>query len=302
LRDLIETSIEAPGPLGPLRGTLLVPQPPGGPVVLIVPGSGPTDRDGNGPLGLHAASYRLLAEGLAAKGVATVRIDKRGMFGSADAVADANAVTIKAYAADVHSWIDAIRSVTRASCIWVLGHSEGGLVALAAAQGDADICGLILVAAAGRPLGQVLRDQLMANPANAPFLDQALWAVEELEAGRHVDVATMHPAVQSLFAPDVQDFVIDIFRRDPATMIAECEKPILILQGERDIQVGVQDAERLKRAAPNATLRLLPNTNHLLKEVRSDDRAANLATYTQSAPLAPGVVDAIAAFLSANVR
>ena len=73
-----EKPLEAPGPLGPLRGTLLspaAPDTPSAPVVLIVPGSGPTDRDGNNPLGVKASAYRLLAEGLAAKGIATVRID-----------------------------------------------------------------------------------------------------------------------------------------------------------------------------------------------------------------------------------
>src|ERR1700760_2169899 len=84
----LESAIEAPGPLGPLKGTLLAPQPGGGPVVLIIPGSGPTDRDGNSPAGVLAATYRLLAEGLAGHGIASVRIDKRGMFGSAAAVAD----------------------------------------------------------------------------------------------------------------------------------------------------------------------------------------------------------------------
>ena len=85
-------------------------------------------------MGVAAAPYRMLAEGLAARGVATVRIDKRGMFGSAGAIADANAVTIADYAADVHAWVKAARARTGASCVWVLGHSEGGLVALAAAQ------------------------------------------------------------------------------------------------------------------------------------------------------------------------
>ncbi|HEY0746873.1 MAG TPA: hypothetical protein VGD63_09255 [Steroidobacteraceae bacterium] len=64
----VETLLEAPGPTGPLRGTLLAPAEYQGAVVLIIPGSGPTDRDGNSPAGLSAGSYRLLAEGLAARG------------------------------------------------------------------------------------------------------------------------------------------------------------------------------------------------------------------------------------------
>ncbi len=297
-----EKPIEARGPLAPLKGTLLSPAKPGAPVVLIVPGSGPTDRDGNNPMGVNAATYKLLAQDLAAKGIATVRIDKRGMFGSAKAVADANAVTIPDYAADVHSWVGAIRRTTGVPCVWLLGHSEGGLVALAAAQGGSEvqgICGLLLVATPGRPLGQVLRDQLRANPANAPILDQALAAITKLEGGGRVDPASLHPALQPLFNEAVQGFLISAFAQDPARLVAATQKPVLVLQGERDLQVGVQDARLLAQAKPAAQLVLLPDTNHVLKAVLTDDPAANMATYANPGqPLAPGLVDAIVRFVA----
>ncbi len=300
--DLREKPIEARGPLAPLKGTLLVPAKAGAPVVLIVPGSGPTDRDGNNPLGVNAATYRLLAQDLAAMGIATVRIDKRGMFGSAKAVADANAVTIPDYVADVQSWVGAIRRTTGVPCAWVLGHSEGGVVALAAAQRGSEvqgICGLLLVATPGRPLGQVLREQLRANPANAPILDQALAAITRLEGGGRVDPASLHPALQPLFNEAVQGFLISAFAQDPARLIAATKKPVLVLQGERDLQVGVQDARLLAQANPAAQLVLLPDTNHVLKAVLTDDPAANMATYANPGqPLAPGVVDAVARFVA----
>jgi hypothetical protein len=272
-------------------------------MMLIIPGSGPTDRDGNTPLGVKASTYRLLAEGLAARGIGTVRIDKRGMFASSTAVADGNAVTIDDYVADVAAWTSVIRKQTGAACVWVLGHSEGGLVALAAAQKVADICGLVLVSTAGRPLGDVLREQLRSNPANAPILDQAMSVIGALEAGKRVDVTGMHPALMPLFAPQVQAFLINVFSYDPAKLIAVVGKPVLIVQGRRDIQVGVADAERLKQAAPGAELVLLADTNHVLKTVTSDDRRANVATYSDpSLPLAPGVVDAIVSFVTASAK
>ena len=260
-----------------------------------------SDRpDGNNPLGVKAATYRLLAEGLAERGIGTVRIDKRGMFASSAAVADANAVTIDDYVADVGAWIDVIRKETGVSCVWLLGHSEGGLVALAAAQKLPDICGLVLVSTAGRPLGEVLRTQLRANPANAPILAQAMAAIELLEAGKRVDVAGMHPALMPLFAPQVQGFLINAFSYDPAKLVAAVAKPVLIVQGRRDMQVGVADAERLKEAAPKAELILLPDINHVLKTVASDDPRVNASTYADpSLPLAPGVAEAIATFVAA---
>ena len=294
----VQSYVEAPGPMGPLKGTMLAPASGRAPMILVIPGSGPTDRDGNNPFGLKAASYKLLAEDLAARGIGTVRIDKRGMFASSMAIADANAVTIDDYVTDVGVWIASIRKQTGVPCVWVLGHSEGGLVALAAAQKVPDICGLVLISAPGRPLGEVLRMQLQANPANAPVLDQAIAAIDSLEAGKHVDVTGMNPALMPLFAPQIQGFLISVFSYDPAKLIATVSKPVLILQGERDLQVSVADAERLKQAAPQAKLVLLPNTNHVLKTVTTDDRRANSVTYMDpSLPLAPGVVDAVANFV-----
>ena len=289
--------ITAPGPNGPLEGTY-VNAGKQAPVVLIVPGSGPTDRDGNNPAGITAAPYRLLAEALAGRGVSTVRIDKRGLFGSKAAIADPNKVTIGDYATDVHSWIAAIRHETGAQCVWVLGHSEGALIALAAAQQPRDMCGVILVSGAGRKLSDVIREQLRSNPANSPVLDSATDALDKLERGEHVDVTNMNPALLGLFRPQVQDFLIDDFRHDPAKLASAVTLPMLIVQGERDIQVSVADAKALAAAQPKAKLVLVPAMNHVLKDVATDDRAANVATYADpSLPVDETLVDAIAGFV-----
>lgn len=294
------SDIEAPGPSGPLRGTMVLPAKDA-PVILMIPGSGPTDRDGNSPLGVRAAPYRLLAEGLAEQGVGSVRIDKRGMFASQDAAADANAVTIADYARDTGAWVDAIRKRTGVKCVWLLGHSEGGLVALAAALEVDHICGLILVATPGRSLGDVLKEQLRANPANASLLETADQVIDELSAGRRVDAAKLPPALMPLFNPGVQGFLISAFALDPAELAGRNKKPMLILQGQRDLQVPVVDAERLRQAAPQATLVTLPNTNHVLKQVVSDERGANLATYAAAdLPLSAGVVDAVIRFVQSH--
>lgn len=289
--------VTIPGPQGALAGTLLDPGKDA-PAVLIIPGSGPTDRDGNNPLGVKGGVYRQLAEGLAAKGVATLRIDKRGMFGSKAAVADANDVTIAAYAADAHAWVDMLRKRTGRSCVWLLGHSEGSLVVLKAAQDPKGICGVILVSGAGRPYGEVIRAQLRANPANAPLLAPGEAAIDQLEAGKKVDGATLPPPLQPLFRDNVQGFLIDAFSYDPAKLVAAVKLPVLILQGDKDLQVAATDAELLERGQPAATLKLLPGVNHVLKPVDGDDRAANAATYGNAdLAIAPAVTDTIAAFV-----
>lgn len=286
-----------PGPHGPLSGTL-VDAGKTAPVVLILPGSGPTDRDGNSPMGVTAAPYRLLAEALAANGVSTLRADKRGMFGSKAAIPVPDAVTIANYAADAHKWADALRKRSGRRCVWLLGHSEGGLIALAAAQQPQGICGLILVASPGRKLGAVLREQLQANPANAPLLPQALAAIDSLEAGKTVDVAGMPAPLLALFRPQVQPFLIDLLKQDPQALVSRTTLPLLIVQGGKDLQVSAADADALRGARPDSQLLLVPKMNHVLKDVEGDDRASNLAAYADpSLPVDPILVKAITRFV-----
>jgi pimeloyl-ACP methyl ester carboxylesterase len=301
--DPVESEIEAPGPNGPLKGLMLSPDAAGAPVVLIIPGSGPTNRDGNSLHGLDTDTYKLLAKGLAATGIASVRTDKRGMFSSHAAIPNGNDVAIADYASDVHAWAKAIGEKTGAKCIWVLGHSEGGLVAMVAAKDNPpDICGLLLVATFGHKFGDILKEQMRSNPAYAPILDEALRDVDTLEAGKHVEMSIEHtkPEIFATFPPAAQGFLIDLLSYDPPKILASYKGPVLILQGERDIQISVDGAKLLNAADANAKLVLLPDVNHVLKAVDSDDRMANLKTYFDpKLPLAPGVVETIADFITA---
>ncbi|MCP1120398.1 alpha/beta hydrolase [Robbsia andropogonis] len=293
-----ETEIAASGSTGSLRGTLLLPAAKDAPIVLIVPGSGPTDRNGNAPYGLHASTYHLLAHGLAQCGIATVRIDKRGMYGSASALDNADDVIIHDYSNDLHAWVRAIGENYPTRSVWLLGHSEGGLVSLVAAQSTLDIHGIVLVATPGRPLRDVLRAQLMANPENAPVMKNALSVLDWLAAGEFVDASKIDPVLMPLFRPAIQRFLISEFALDPAELLTNITKPVLIVQGLRDIQVGREDAERLKQANPKAELAYLVNANHVLKAVGTDDRSENIATYSNpELPLADCVVETIANFM-----
>lgn len=286
----VESAISA----GALQGTLLSAGRRSE-VVLIVPGSGPTDRNGDSPLGIRAQPLKLLAEGLAAEGISSVRVDKRGMFGSA-AAGDPNQVSVDLYASDYRTWVDAIREQTGVKCVWLLGHSEGALMVSAAAQGRKDVCGLILVSGIGRRLGDAIRAQLRANPANAPIMDSALHALSELEAGRKVDTTGMNPALLSLFAPQVQDYLIDILSTEPVEVLRRAKKQALIIQGTTDLQTTIEDA-RLLDKAPRAHLELIKGMNHILKDAPLD-RAVNFATYANpDLPIARGLIREIEDFI-----
>jgi hypothetical protein len=294
LSDPVATPVTLSSEPAALHGTLLTPEGPTRAVALIIAGSGPTDRDGNSGLGVSASSYRLLAEGLAARGVATVRTDKRGVGESAAALTSEADLIFADYADDARAWAAETARLTGQPCAWLIGHSEGALVALTAVTGGGDaVCGLVLLSGAGRPIGAVLREQLANAPE--PFLSQSLTILAELEAGR--PVTEVPPRLAALFRPSVQPYLISWLPLDPAELVAAWDGPVMIGQGTTDIQVGLPDAQTLAAARPDARLAIWDGVNHVLK-VASADRAANIATYGDpTLPLAPGVVDDIAGFI-----
>ncbi len=291
----ISTPVALPTEPAPLHGTMLMPEGDTRAVAVIIAGSGPTDRDGNSPLGVTASTYRLLAEGLAERGIATVRYDKRGIAGSAAAATAEADLRFGQMADDATGWAGLATERAGQPCAWLIGHSEGALVAQVAAQGADDICGLVLLSGFGRPAGTVIREQLASVPE--PLKTEAFAALSELEAGRTTEGP---PALAALFRASVQPYLMSWLALDPAGLLATYSGPVLIGQGTTDIQVGMADAETLAAAQPRATLVRWEGVNHLLK-IAASERAANLATYSDpTLPLAPGVADMVADFILGN--
>jgi len=268
---------------------------PNTPVVLIVPGSGPTDLNGNNPSGVLSNVYKQMANALAIEGISTVRVDKRGMF-SSEAAGDPNEVTVDIYAQDYKNWVKTIREETGQSCVYLLGHSEGALMVSAASIDNKDVCGLILVSGLGRSFGEVLREQLKANPANKPILEQAFMAIERLEEGKKVELSTLHGALHPMFNTAVQNFLISIMEVDPAQVAAKAKKDTLIIHGLNDLQTSTMDAKILADAT-GGQLVLIEGINHILKTSPAN-RSGNFATYTKpELPISKSVIDAIRAFI-----
>ncbi len=294
-----ETPVVLASEPAPLHGALLTPDGPVAAAAVILPGSGPTDRDGNSPLGVNAGTYRLLAQGLADRGVATIRIDKRGIGESRAAGGNESDLRFDAYAADARAWAAEAARRTGQSCAWLIGHSEGALVAqVAASEGDAPICGLVLISGAGRPAGAVLREQLstaLPEPLKAP----AMAAIDALEAGRTTEAP---PELAAVFRPSVQPYLISWLSLDPARLAAAYPGPTLVIQGTTDLQISMDDARGLADARPGVRLVVVEGANHVLKTAPTE-RAANLATYADpAAPLAPGVAEAVADFILSGGR
>lgn len=302
-----EREVVIPAGKGELHGTIQTPEGfTRGPAVLLIAGSGPTDRNGDSTVpGVKPGSYKLLAQALEKAGIVTLRYDKRGVGASMSALLGASAPTpANAYAAEADLRFtdianDAAAMSTRlarepgVTCVVILGHSEGSLVGMLAAQ-QVPVCGYISVSGLGRTADHSLLEQLAAS-APAPAMGQITAVVESLKAGKLVPDAPF-PA---LFRPSVQPYLISWFRLDPAVEITRVKAPVLILQGDNDFQVSVAEARALAAARPDAKLVIVPGMNHILK-IAPTGRAANAATYADPAlPLAPELVSAIAAFVKA---
>lgn len=289
-----ETAVALPAQPAPILGTMRTPDGETRAAAVIIAGSGPTDRDGNSPqFGIVSSSYRLLAEGLADHDIATVRYDKRGVAASFAAGVSESELRFTMLVDDARAWAAETARLTGKPCAWLIGHSEGSLIALAAAQDNDQVCGVVSLSGAGRPAPVVLSEQLRAGLPE-PLLSQALHAIDELAAGRTTDNV---PGLESLFRPSVQPYIISWFALDPQRLANLYGGPLFIGQGSTDFQTRVADAEALKAAQPDATLVIWDGVNHVLKTA-PEDRAANAATYADpNLPLAPGVVDDIAGFI-----
>lgn len=294
MAEPVSSQVEMAAQPSALFGTLIRPEGMIEAAAVIIPGSGPTDGDGNNPLGVRNASLKQLAEGLAAQGIASVRIDKRGIARSAAAATREEDLRFDTYIDDARAWAAHTVQQLDVSCVWLIGHSEGALVAQSAATNtDSNICGQILISGAGRPAGVVLREQLAQTPE--PFKTQAFDGIAELEAGR--TIANPPAMLNSLLRPSVQPYMISWLSHDPAKLAHDYLGPIFIGQGTTDIQTGVDDAEALSLAQPNAQMALWQGVNHVLTQAPLE-RAPNLATYADpNATIDPQVVTDIAAFI-----
>ena len=276
---------------GEIQGTLTLPVSTGGPVALIIAGSGPTDRNGNSPYTQNNA-YQMLARELAKQGVASVRYDKRGVARSTGAAKSEADLRFEDYINDAIGWIELLKKDTRFKSVVVIGHSEGSLIGMVAAQrGGANK--YVSIAGSGKPIDEILKEQLKAN--SEQIHDLAVPVLDSLKQGHQVK--NVDRQLFMLFRPSVQPYIISWMKYDPQAEIKKLKIPVLIVQGTRDIQVPTENARMLNTALPASQLVIVQDMNHVLKIVDSDDRAANQATYGEPMrPLAPGLADAIAKF------
>lgn len=279
---------------GTLYGTQIIPASNvPGPAVLIIAGSGPTDRNGNNSLAGQNDSLKQLAEGLADHGIASIRYDKRGIGESAAAGLEEADLRFDTYVEDAALWIQQLQADSRFSSVTVIGHSEGSLIGMLATQ-KTEADAFVSIAGPVQTASQLLRDQLR------PSLPDALWQQNEqilaaLEQGNRV--TSVPPELNALYRSSVQPYLISWFRYTPAQEIRHLTVPVLIVQGTTDIQVPVSEAQALKMAKPDAELRIMEGMNHVLKAVSLDPEQQNSSYSDPTLPVVPELVEGISQFI-----
>ncbi|HUA08235.1 MAG TPA: alpha/beta fold hydrolase [Candidatus Acidoferrales bacterium] len=299
--DFREEPLSVAIPVGTLSGTLVIPSG-NGPftVALIVAGSGPTDRNGNNPMGVRSDTYEKLADGLAEHGIATLRYDKR-MIGASTVHQEEKDLRFDDYVDDALALLGVLEKDPRFDRVAIIGHSEGSLIGMLAAQRDPHVAAFVSLEGAGRDLATVLDEQVRANPVNPESVIQEVVHYDALlRAGK--TIPDPDPSLAALFRPSVQPYLISEYKYDPAKEIGKLTIPVLIVHGTTDMQVAGADAEALAAGDPKARVAIIDGMNHVLVDAPAD-REANLATYSQPGlPLAATLVSTIATFLTTAGR
>lgn len=244
-------------------------------------------------------SLKFLAEGLALKGIASLRFDKRGIASSASAGKEESKLRLEDYVNDVTGWIDLLAKDKRFTGITVAGHSEGSLIGMLTCRKRPEVKGFISIAGAGSPAYDLIEKQVAAQMTPESIRKEVASINESLKNGK--EVAQVPAYLQTLFRPSVQPYLISWYKYNPQTVIASLKMPILILQGKKDIQVQEEEAARLKKASPQAELILIDKMNHVLKDCESINPQQQMAVYNNpSLPVNAALINAIAEFIKKN--
>ena len=290
---------------GKISATIDLPTESANTAILIVAGSGPTDRHGNSAAGLSTYSYKMLGEALAKDGVAVMRYDKRGIGLSPIPAEDVPNLVFEDYIDDARTCVEYLRNEGFERVV-VAGHSEGGLIALAlAAEDECCLDGVVLLCAPGYNMAEILNYQLSQQlvPAYMGLMVKSTNIINALKAGNMVAEVDIPKELMGLFHPTVQPFIISNMRYEPSMLAAECRVPMLIVSGGRDIQVSLANGKRIHEAQPAAEHVVFENMTHVLKDADTSDRVMQLmSVYTNAnQPLTEGVAEKITEFIN-NIK
>ncbi|MCH7524882.1 MAG: alpha/beta hydrolase [Bacteroidetes bacterium] len=257
-----------------IDGTLLLPNEKEKPnLIIIIAGSGPTDRNGNQNF-LKNNSLKKLAEKLTEKGIATFRYDKRIVKQIRQGNVDPN-ISFDDFVIDAISVLNYFKLKDNFNKVYIIGHSQGSLVGILAAKEGAD--GFISLSGAGKTIDEVIIDQI--NKTAPMFTQDAERVFSILRKG---DTTEDYPiALASIFNKEVQPFMTSWMYYNPQEEIKKLQIPILIINGSKDLQVSIEEAHLLKAAVKNAQIEIIEKMNHILVPIEGNN-LENSKSYNES--------------------
>lgn len=263
-------------------------------VVLLIPGSGPTDKNGNTLGAANNNSLKYLAQGIAENNYDVLTYDKRVVYILKNKL-EIPEFDFQHGIDDAKTIVDYLKNTKGYKNVIIAGHSEGSLIGMIAAQNNTNA--YISLAGSGKPIDEILQEQVNKQ---APMLNEAnIKILKDLKAG--TIVKDVHPFLKGLYAEQNQPFLIDWMKYNPQTEIAKLKLPILIINGTKDIQVGVENAELLHKAVPSSQKVIIENMNHIFKEITKDEQ--NMASYNNpDLPIQKELVTTIINFINQNIK
>ena len=273
-----------------VEGTLLAPRQETVPLAIIINGSGPIDRNGNEMMTKNNSAKKL-AEALAKKGIATFRYDKRTLKAQQLNI-DEKDMRFDDFIDDAKAVIKRFSELPNYSSLYIIGHSQGSLVGMIAAQEKAD--GFISIAGAGQTIDSLIVEQIGRQ---MPGLEEsARTAFNELRANGKVK--DYNQGLASLFKKSIQPFMFSWMKYDPQQEIKKLKMPVLIINGDNDLQVNTNEAEKLKAARPDAELIIIENMNHIYRIIDKNDDIANQKSYNEpQRPISNEMIEQISNFI-----
>lgn len=274
-----------------LAGTLLLPKSgkPPFPAAITITGSGQQTRDES--LGIAGPEtykpFRQIAETLASRGIAVLRVDDRGV-GASTGMETLEAATTLDFADDVRAQIAYLRTRREidSARISLIGHSEGGVIAPIVASTDARIAAIVLMAGTAKRGDEVLLYQLNRPFDNNPILPDAEKIARRAENEKML--RTVIEGGDTTRLPQLlrHTWTKSFLTYDPLPAIRKVRQPILILQGALDRQVTADQATMLEQAAQasgnkDVTLRVFPTLNHLFLPAKTGEPSEYSALETK---------------------
>ncbi|WP_405567848.1 alpha/beta hydrolase [Polaribacter sp. Asnod6-C07] len=248
-----------------LPGTLTYSQEKSA-LIIWVHGSGAVDRNGN-----QAQYIKQFRKAVNQENIAFFSFDKRTANPKNSNIIQQDGIIFNDFVSDIKEVVNHFKNDNRFTEIILAGHSQGSLIAMLALE---NVDKYISIAGAGETIDKTLVKQISKqSPIYGALTEKYLKELKETGKIKEID-----PNLMSLFAPQNQPFLSSWITLKPTEEIKKITIPTLIVNGDKDFQVLVTDAENLKAAKPDAKIVIIKNMNHILKDIQKNED--NLASYT----------------------